>query len=277
MSSSLGRISVFISQRTGLSRRYVETLIERGCVFHNGQKTTQFALPREDFQGSWSIEDNGKTYTIRDMPPEETKIWAYHKPPRELVTWRDPQGRPTVFEYVRRHIEGPLWSVGRLDYDSTGLLLLTNKTSVAHFLEKSDTERCYDVQLSCCSPENAQDWLQRFQRYRTALEKNRRFSSPRGLWEAAMNRLEEGIILEGIAYSPCKITLRDFCPYEERMTITIVLQEGKNREIRRMMESMGLYIETLHRLSYGPFSLGKLKLRDITALEIPKDFPLEKQ
>lgn len=272
-SSSLGRISVFLSQKTGLSRRYIEKLIENRCVFREGKVVESFALPREELKGSWTLYDGSKTYTIKEEEKDlEPKLWIYHKPPKELVTWKDPQGRPTIFETVRQHLRGPLWSVGRLDYESTGLLLLTNKTALAHFLEKSDVERSYDVDLWGCSLDKAKEWLEIFgSKNPREREKKYAFLSPQLIWETVMKRLEKGLVVDGISYKPCSIKIKHFCPYEEIMSLNITLIEGKNREIRRMLGSIGLHVDRLHRLSYGPFFLKNLPKKNIQEQKIPQN------
>ena len=154
---------------------------------------------------------------------------ALHKPPGVLCTRRDPEGRRTVFDLLPRRTGGGLFHVGRLDYMSEGLVLLTNEGELAHRLlhPSSETPRRYEVALEEPVPPDL----------------------PR--------RLRAGVMLEdGVAAADRARLL----PREEKAErrLLVELHEGRNREIRRMMEALGVRILRLRRISFGPIELGSL-------------------
>jgi 23S rRNA pseudouridine2605 synthase len=161
------------------------------------------------------------------QPAERTRLFRHHKPDGVVTTHKDPQGRPTVFERLPPAI-GRVVSIGRLDLTSEGLLLLTNDGELARKLEL---------------PSNG--WLRRYRvRVYGAVD------------EKSLMALSRGITIDGVAYGPIEAGLDS-----RRGAIawlTVSLKEGKNREIRRVMQHLGLHVTRLIRTAYGPFQLGTL-------------------
>lgn len=167
---------------------------------------------------------------------QEQRLWCYHKPVGLVTTHRDPQGRPTVFEKLPKYLPRVI-SVGRLDFNSEGLLLLTTDGELARLLEhpSGGWKRKYRVRVhGKVTPE-------------------------------IVSLLKKGVRSKGIQYAPCDLIIE-----KEQGTNTWVLMtltEGKNREIRKLMEHFGLNVTRLIRISYGPFQLGNLEkgaVREVT-------------
>jgi 23S rRNA pseudouridine2605 synthase len=208
--------------RAGLcSRREAEAWIAEGRVSVNGHKLSSPALNVSDED---RILVDGKPLRA----PEAPRLWRYHKPAGLVVTHKDPEGRPTVFSALPLNMPRVL-SIGRLDLTSEGLLLLTNDGSIARKLELPAT-----------------GWIRR---YRVRVH-----GKPD---EAALAALERGITVDGISYGPIKAQLERI--QGANAWITVTLKEGKNREIRRVMEHMGMSVTRLIRTAYGPFQLGTLE------------------
>ncbi len=159
--------------------------------------------------------------------PERTRLWRYHKPVGLVTTHRDPQGRPTVFEKLPPTIPRVV-SVGRLDLNSEGLLLLTNDGALARRLEL---------------PSNA--WVRRY--------RVRVFGQPT---EAQLASLAKGVTVAGERYGPIEAGLDS--RKGDNAWLTVALKEGRNREVRRVMAHLGLEVSRLIRVAYGPFQLGNL-------------------
>lgn len=215
------RIAKWLARAGVASRRTVETMIENGEVAVNGRKLTS---PAFKVTGSETITVKGK----RVSPPEETRLWRYHKPSGLITTTNDPAGRRTIFEEMPKHLPRTV-TVGRLDLTTEGLLLLTNDGELARALELPTNEfpRVYRARAhGRVTPEKLQ-------------------------------QLADGIEVEGVRYAPIKAEL-------ERETgtnnwIRVELSEGKKREVRRALEAVGLDVNRLIRVSYGPFTLDDLK------------------
>ncbi|WP_096704191.1 pseudouridine synthase [Magnetospirillum sp. 15-1] len=208
--------------RAGLcSRREAERWVEMGRVSVNGKTLDSPAC----------VVGPGDIVLVDGTPlaePEKTRLWRYHKPAGLVTTHKDPEGRPTVFEHLPDGMPRVI-SVGRLDLNSEGLLLLTNDGELARKLEL---------------PSNA--WLRRY-RVRVHGEVS----------EDALARLENGITIDGMAYGPISATLDR--RQGANAWLSVSLREGKNREIRRVMEYLGWPVSRLIRVSYGPFQLGTLE------------------
>ena len=159
---------------------------------------------------------------------EPTRLWRYHKPAGLVTTARDPEGRPTVFAAMPQSLPRVV-SVGRLDLNTEGLLLLTNDGGLARYLEHP-----------------AQ-----------GLSRTYRVRAHGVVSETALARVGRGIVVEGISYRPAEVKI------DRRQStncwLTMTLHEGKNREIKRLLEHIGLRVTRLIRISYGPFELGDLK------------------
>jgi 23S rRNA pseudouridine2605 synthase len=194
--------------RAGLcSRREAERWIEGGRVQVNGSKlkSPAFNVP----EGAVILVDGKPLPTA-----QEPRIWRYHKPPGLLTTNSDPEGRPTIFERLPREMPRVI-SVGRLDINSEGLLLLTNDGGLARKMELPDTgwKRQYRVRV-------------------------------------------HGVTVDGIRYAAIEAELEKQDAANAWLTVNLI--EGKNREIRRVMEYLGLRVNRLIRVAYGPFHIGKL-------------------
>jgi 23S rRNA pseudouridine2605 synthase len=214
------RIAKVIARAGICSRREAEKLILEGRVALNGAKV---ASPALNVPADALITVDGKP--IPAAVP--AKLWRYHKPAGLVTSHRDPEGRPTVFSRLPPSMPRTI-SVGRLDINSEGLLLLTNDGELARQLELP-----------------SQGWVRR---YRVRL-----FGK---VTQADLDRLAKGVTIEGVRYGPVTAELeRAKGPYAWAM---VSLKEGKNREIKRLMEHLGLKVARLIRVSFGPFHLGHL-------------------
>jgi 23S rRNA pseudouridine2605 synthase len=210
--------------RAGLcSRREAETWIAAGRVAVNGRV---LASPALNVTGEDKVLVDGKPLEA----PERTRLFLFNKPAGLVTTERDPEGRPTVFGYVaERFPDLPrLISVGRLDINTEGLLLLTNDGGLARVLELPAT-----------------GWIRRY-RVRANGETD----------EAALGGLRRGVTVEAVKYAPVEVTLDRV--QGANIWLTLGLREGKNREVKRLLEHIGLQVNRLIRLSFGPFQLGHL-------------------
>jgi 23S rRNA pseudouridine2605 synthase len=210
--------------RAGLcSRREAEAWIAAGRVAVNGRV---LASPALNVTSADKVVVDGKPLEA----PERTRLFLFNKPAGLVTTDRDPQGRPTVFDYVaERFPDLPrLISVGRLDINTEGLLLLTNDGGLARVLELPAT-----------------GWVRRY-RVRANGQTD----------EAALGALRRGVTVEGVKYAPIEVTLDR--AQGANVWLTLGLREGKNREVKRLLEHIGLQVNRLIRLSFGPFQLGHL-------------------
>ena len=207
--------------RAGLcSRREAERWIADGRVALDGRVLTTPAV----VVGPTSLVTVDGALLPELEPP---RLFRYHKPAGLLTTTRDPEGRPTVFDKLPRELPR-LLAVGRLDLASEGLLLLTNDGELARHLELPAT-----------------GWLRRYRaRARGTVE------------EARLKPLAKGVTIDGIAYGPIEARLDRV--QRANVWLTLALREGKNREVRRVLEHLGLAVNRLIRIAYGPFQLGEL-------------------
>ncbi len=215
------RIAKVIARAGVTSRREAEKLIEAGRVTVNGVVITRAAL---NVTPADKIVVNGKPLDA----PEPARLWLYHKPTGLVTTTRDEQGRATIFDDLPEDMPRVM-SVGRLDLNSEGLLLLTNDGAVKRQLELPST-----------------GWLRKYR-----VRVNGRVTEPQ------LDPLRKGITADGEDFQPMIVTLDR--QIGANAWLTIGLREGKNREIRRAMEAVGLVVNRLIRVSYGPFQLGQLK------------------
>lgn len=220
MSGEGERIAKRIARAGVCSRREAERRILAGRVSLNGQALRD---PAVNVGPRDLVEVDGALLAA----PEPARLWRYHKPAGLLTTDRDPEGRPTVFETLPPHLPRVV-SVGRLDLASEGLLLLTNDGGLARELELP-----------------SRGWVRRYRaRVRGRVD------------EARLARLAGGAEIDGWRYGPITASLD-----EQRggnAWLTVSLAEGRNREVRRVLEHLGHPVNRLIRLAYGPFQLGRL-------------------
>ncbi|MFK7839440.1 MAG: pseudouridine synthase [Bdellovibrionales bacterium] len=217
--------------RAGLcSRRDAERWIESGRVVVNDEvlKTPAFLVGDED-----KIVVDGKPLQAK----EQSRLWLYHKPAGLVTTHRDEQNRATVFDSLPDHLPRVL-SVGRLDLNTEGLLLLTNDGELSRFLELPST-----------------GWTRQY-RVRVMGRLNRK----------RLESLDKGIVVDGVRYGSIKVQV-DQKSEGTNQWLTLSLKEGKNREIRRVMEALDLRVSRLIRVSYGPFDLGQIPRGDVVEIK----------
>jgi 23S rRNA pseudouridine2605 synthase len=219
------RVAKALARAGVASRREVERLIAEGRVSLNGRvlETPAVLVTAAD-----TLVVDGRPVTTA----EPARVFRYHKPAGLLTTNKDPDGRPTVFGALPPGLPR-LIAVGRLDLASEGLLLLTNDGGLSRALELPATGLV--------------------RRYR---------ARARGrIDQARLDALKDGITVEGVRYGPIEATLDKARGEGEggaNLWITVALTEGKNREVRRVLEALGLTVNRLIRLAYGPFALGTL-------------------
>ncbi len=224
------RIAKVIAAAGVCSRRDAEAYILEGRVIVNGKKLSSPAFTVSD--------EDQITVDGRPLPQKKsTKMWIYHKPAGVVTTAKDPEGRPTVFEQLPRNM-GRVISVGRLDLNSEGLLLLTNNGALSRHLELPTTG------------------LPREYRVRVKGE----------IYQEDIDALAKGVTVEGVKYRGIKVTRERYTQGSKgtNLWLNVVLHEGKNREIRRVMNAMDLSVNRLIRVGYGPFELGNLAIDKVT-------------
>ena len=215
------RIAKRIARAGICSRREAEALILEGKVKVNGAVIDSPAL---NVHADDKISVDGK----RLPQAEQARLWRYYKPRGLIVTAKDEKGRETVFDALPEHMPRVI-SVGRLDFDSEGLLLLTNDGALARHLELPST-----------------GWSRRYKiRVQGRVD------------EARLADLANGITVDGVRYGEIEAELET--QMNSNAWVNISIREGKNREVRRIMEHLGHPVSRLIRLSYGPFQLGRLE------------------
>ena len=210
--------------RSGLcSRRDAEAWIKEGRVAVNGKtvKTPAFNVTDRD-----QIKVDGEVLAAR----QGTRVWLYHKPAGLVVTEKDPEGRETIFEKLEAQGLPRVVTIGRLDINTEGLLLLTNDGGLKRVLELPAT-----------------GWLRKY--------RVRAFGS---VTQAQLDSLKQGIEIDGVKYGPIDATLER--PQGSNVWLLVSLREGKNREVKNVLASLGLQVNRLIRVSYGPFQLGDLPI-----------------
>jgi 23S rRNA pseudouridine2605 synthase len=216
--------------RAGLcSRREAERWIADGRVTVNGEKLSS---PARDVSQHDRILVDGNP-----LPePEPPRLWRYHKPRGLVTTHSDPQGRPTVFAALPEHLPRVI-SVGRLDFNTEGLLLLTNDGALARYLELPST-----------------GWIRRYRARAHGTVK-----------QEALDKLKEGAEIEGVRYGPIEALLDK--QQGSNVWLTIGLREGKNREVRKILERLDLAVNRLIRISFGPFQLLDLPVGEVAPVK----------
>ncbi len=215
------RIAKVLARAGVASRREAERMIEAGRVAVNG---TRLDSPARNVAPGDAVTVDGKPVG----PAEPPRLWLYHKPAGLVTTARDEKGRPTVFDRLPAELPRVM-PVGRLDITSEGLLLLTNDGAIKRRLELPST-----------------GWLRK---YRVRVK-----GTPA---DATLAPLRAGLTVDGERFQPMQVTLDR--QQGANAWLTVGIREGRNREVRRAMEAVGLTVNRLIRISYGPFRLGELK------------------
>ncbi len=224
------RISKVMARAGVCSRRDAERWIADGRVAINGVTLDSPAVNVAE----------GDVVTVDGEPlasPDEARLWRFHKPDGLVTTHKDPQGRPTVFDQLPRDLPRVV-SVGRLDLNSEGLLLLTNDGELAGKLEHPST-----------------GWTRRYRVRVNGVVDPARLAS-----------VADGVTVEGVNYGPVRIEIER--QQATNAWLAVSLTEGKNREIRRVMDHLGYRVNRLIRVAYGPFSIGRLDKGQIE--EVPR-------
>ena len=219
------RVAKALARAGVASRREVERLIEAGRVGLNGKVLD---TPAVKVAPGDVLTVDGKAVGAA----QPTRVWRYHKPVGLVTTHSDPKGRPTVFANLPGGLPRVI-SVGRLDLNSEGLLLLTNDGGLARALELPAT----------------------------GLVRRYRARARGAVTQAKLDGLRDGVTIEGVRYGPIEARLdkaRESGDGPANLWITLTLSEGKNREVRKVLDALGLTVNRLIRLSYGPFQLGAL-------------------
>jgi 23S rRNA pseudouridine2605 synthase len=227
------RIAKLLARAGVASRREVERMIADGRVALNGEKLTTPATLLEDLHG---VTVDGRPV----RPATETRLFRFYKPQGTITAERDPRGRSTIYDRLPQNLPR-LMPVGRLDFMTEGLLLLTNDGELKRQLELP----------------------------RTGVVRTYRARAFGNVSQAQLEQLAEGITIEGIRYGSIDANL-------ERRTgrncwIELSLTEGKNREVRRVLAHLGLQVSRLIRTAYGPFTLEGLepaRVDEISSLEL---------
>jgi 23S rRNA pseudouridine2605 synthase len=214
------RIAKVIARAGLCSRREAEEWITAGRVAVNG---TAVSSPGVNVTARDRITVDGKPLPRR----ERTRLFLYHKPVGLVSTNADPQGRPTVFDALPKNLPR-LMSVGRLDIGTEGLLLLTNDGGLARVLELPDTA-----------------WVRRY-----------RVRAHGRISQGELDKLRGGITIDGIHYGQIEATLER--EQGANMWLSFAIREGKNREVRNVLRHLGLQVNRLIRVEFGPFGLGEL-------------------
>lgn len=223
------RIAKVIARAGVASRREAERWIEAGRVSLDGERVDSPAL---NVHPDADIRIDGNSLPAR----EQARLWRYHKPRGRLTTHSDPEGRPTVFADLPPELRNAK-PIGRLDMNSEGLLLLTNDGELARRLELPST-----------------GWVRQYRvRVHGRIDAN------------GLKKLAEGVTIEGTHFRPANAELER--QVGANAWVNITLREGKNREVRRLMEHLGYTVTRLIRTSYGPFQLGKLSRSEVS--EVP--------
>ena len=231
------RIAKLIANAGYCSRREAEALILEGRVQVNGVTITTPATIITDH----SVKIDNKL--INEKQP--VRLWLFHKPKAIITTSKDPEGRKTVFDLLPKNMPRVI-TVGRLDFNTEGLLLLTTSGELSRYMELPKTA-----------------WTRKY--------RARVFGK---IDPIRLKKLETGITVDGVRYRGIKVEVE--VEKESNSWLKISLEEGKNREIRKVMEHLGLQVNRLIRISFGPFSLGNIEvgeIKEVTKGVMKNSFP----
>lgn len=223
------RIAKAIARAGLCSRRDAERLIGEGRVKLNGKV---LASPAINVTPKDNIQIDGKPLPQK----EDSRLWRYHKPAGLVTSHKDPEGRRTVFDALREQLPRVI-SIGRLDLNTEGLLLLTNDGELARLLELPAT-----------------GWVRRY--------RVRAYGRPD---PQALEKLKAGVTIEGIHYGPIEAQIDKV--QGDNAWLSISIREGKNREVKKICDHLGLTVNRLIRISFGPFQLGELERGQVA--EVP--------
>lgn len=231
------RVAKLIAQSGHCSRREAEELIAEGRVKVNGQVITSPAT----FITDHSVKIDDKLINAK----QPVRLWLFHKPEGFLTTTKDPLNRKTIFSLLPKNMPRVI-GVGRLDFNTEGLLLLTTNGALARYMEL---------------PKNK--WIRKYRARvfgRVDMER--------------LKKLEKGITVDGIRYGSIKVELE--VEKGSNSWLKISIEEGKNREIRKVMEHFGLQVNRLIRVSFGPFNLADLgvgEVKEVSKATLKSSFP----
>ena len=217
--------------RAGLcSRRQAESWINAGRVAVNGNiiRTPAFNVSETD------------KIVVDEKPLNErqgTRVWLYHKPVGLVVTEKDPEGRLTVFKELEKHGLPRVLSIGRLDINTEGLLLLTNDGGLKRVLELPAT-----------------GWLRKY-----------RVRAHGSITQQRLDKLKDGLLVDGVKYGSIDAKLES--SKGANVWLNVALREGKNREIKNVLSALGLQVNRLIRTSYGPFMLSDLPIGSVSVVK----------
>ncbi len=230
------RIAKYIAHAGVCSRREAEEMITQGRVKVNGLVIESPATLITDH----SVKVDDKLISAK----KDIRLWLFHKPKGIITSNKDEKNRKTIFELLPKNLPRMI-SVGRLDFNTEGLLLLTTNGDFARHLEL---------------PKNK---ISRIYRARVFGKLN----------HERLKKLERGITVNNVRYGSIKVTVDN--EGDSNSWLTIIMEEGKNREIRKVMEELGLHVNRLIRISYGPFELGQIKVGEafeVSRLSLKKHF-----
>lgn len=228
------RLQKILAQAGIASRREAEKIILSGRVKVNGKTVTELGIKADPEKDRIQVDGNQLSLS------EKKVYYLLNKPTGYVTTMKDPQGRSTVADLVAS-IEERVYPVGRLDYDTSGLLFITNDGELANALAhpKKEVDKCYEARVMGIP----------------SLE--------------TLSRLEKGVMLDDGMTAPAKARL--IKKEGAKAWIEIIIHEGRNRQVRRMLEAMGHKVIKLRRVSIGPVKLGSLavgRLRPLTPKEV---------
>ena len=220
-STQIERLSKVIARNTSYSRRQAEKLIDEGRVSVDGKKIISQGM---------NVSENNKIFVDKKLINRSTdiQIYIFHKPKGCLVTHNDPSNRKTIFDFINKKYSN-LITVGRLDYNSEGLLILTNDGQLKREFElpKNNYQREYKVKIQG------------------------------KITDFIISKISKGITVKGQKYK--SIEIKKINETSTYTWIRMILTEGKNREIRKIFDSLNMTVTRLIRVSYGKYRLGKLQ------------------